>query len=489
MASVVVVGLGPGGADWLPASNIEELKKADRVFVRTERHPSVDCLTSAGVRYTSFDHVYETAADYQEVYSRIVEAVLAASADSGVVAYAVPGSPLIGEASVFLLKKRCAERGVPIRIVPAPSFVDALVDELEIDVTDGLAIFDAASVARSGTDISLSRHNFFMQVYNRGIGSDLKLWLMNILPEEHPVNVVRAAGVPRLKRFEQVPVWKLDRLEWIDHLTSVHVEVNPGDELKSMRSLVSTVATLRGEGGCPWDRAQTHESLRPYVIEEGYEVIAAIDSGDANKLREELGDLLLQVVLHAQISAEEGAFNIYDVIGELNRKMIRRHPHVFGRAHAKTAEEVLLRWDALKKAEAVSEGEKMSVLGKLPSYLPALMQALKIQQAASRMGFDWENVDGPFQKIFEEANELKAAAAQGGQNVEAEAGDLLFSVVNYCRFLNVDPELALKSAVKRFVRRFELMDELARKRGSDLSSMSLEQLDALWEESKKDLRS
>lgn len=488
MGRLVVVGLGPGGAEWLPLQNLEALRQADRVFLRTQEHPIVGVLRAAGVQFEPFDEVYERATSFEEVYRTIAERVVAEAKRYQQVALGVPGSPYVGEAVVPLLRKECMTENVLFEILPAPSFLEPVLGLLGLDAADGLCVIDALTVPDEGIEPAGFAHLVFMQVYNRLVAGNLKIKLMKTLDSEHPVDVIRAAGVRGEERWERVPLWRLDRLSWIDHLTCVHVEVRDG--LRSMQSLVRTVATLRGERGCPWDRAQTHSSLRPYVVEEAYEVVAAIDSGDMNKLKEELGDLLLQVVLHAQLASEQGTFGIQDVIEAINQKMIRRHPHVFGDAKARTPQEVVVRWNELKREEAGQEAEGDSALGKVPKYLPALMQALKVQEAAARVGFDWPSPEGPRQKVLEELQELSMASHCGrAEAVEAEAGDLLFSVVNYLRQLKVDPEIALRGAVERFVRRFGLMEELARKKGVRLENLALEQMDELWEQCKKDLRS
>ncbi|MGB9866603.1 MAG: nucleoside triphosphate pyrophosphohydrolase [Bacillota bacterium] len=488
MTDVVVVGLGPGGPQWLPARNLEALKKADRVFLRTQQHPIVAVLRQAGISFEAFDQVYERASSFEEVYLTIAEAVVAQANQGQLVALGVPGSPFFGEAVVPLLRRKCEEENLRLEILSAPSFLDPVLALLGLDASDGLGVVDALAVPDEGIEADCFAHLVFMQVYNRMVASSLKLKLMSTFDSEHPVDVIRAAGVPGEERWERVPLWKLDRLSWIDHLTCVHLAT--GKQLRSMHSLVRTVAVLRGEHGCPWDRAQDHYSLRPYVVEEAYEVVDAVNSGDMNKLKEELGDLLLQVVLHAQLARERGSFSIHDVIEVINRKMIRRHPHVFGSATARTSQEVLVRWNELKKEEVGHEAGRDSLLGEVPRHLPALMQAMKVQEAAARVGFDWPSPEGPRTKVLEELGELDRAFNGGHQeSVEAEAGDVLFSVVNYLRQLKVDPEVALRSAVDRFVKRFQLMEGLAKSKGMCLEKLTLEQLDQLWEQSKKDLRS
>lgn len=250
--------------------------------------------------------------------------------------------------------------------------------------------------------------------------------------------------------------------------------------------LVRIMERLRGPDGCPWDREQTRESIRPYLIEEAYEVLEALDEGDLRKYREELGDLLLQVVFHAQIAAEQGEFTIDGVLKAISEKLIQRHPHVFGGAKMVTAEEVLAHWEAKKSEERRAQGG--SALDGVPKELPALLRAHRLQEKASRIGFDWKEAREVCQKVEEELQELKAAAEKGeaGQ-VEAELGDLLFALVNLSRFLRVNPEEALRKSIDRFISRFRYIEQEMARRGKDLKEADLQEMDELWEEAKKTL--
>lgn len=242
--------------------------------------------------------------------------------------------------------------------------------------------------------------------------------------------------------------------------------------------LVEVVARLRRE--CPWDRKQTHESIRPYLIEEAYEVAEAIGSGDDGELKEELGDLLLQVVFHARMAEERGAFSVGDVVKDLVEKLVRRHPHVFGEVEVKDAEEVLERWEEIKKKEG-----RESLLDGVPRSLPALLRARRVQEKASKVGFDWERAEGALGKLGEELGELEDAMRSGDRvRAEEELGDLLFSVVNLSRFLGLDPEWALHKAIDKFVARFKKVEEELAERGKDPREATLEEMDRIWDETK-----
>ncbi|MBI4572045.1 MAG: nucleoside triphosphate pyrophosphohydrolase [candidate division NC10 bacterium] len=254
----------------------------------------------------------------------------------------------------------------------------------------------------------------------------------------------------------------------------------------SFVELVEIMARLRGEGGCPWDREQTPETIKPYLIEETYEVLEAIDEQDPEKLKEELGDLMLQVVFHARMAEETGAFAIGDVLAAINDKLVRRHPHVFGDRKAETAQEVLFNWEQIKQTERRREKGQAFLLDGVPREMPALLRAHRLQEKASRVGFDWKEAQAVFRKVEEELAELRAAMeGQEADRVEAELGDLLFALVNLSRFLAVNPEEALRKTIARFIARFRYIEEELARRGRSLRQATLEEMDALWAEAKE----
>ena len=255
------------------------------------------------------------------------------------------------------------------------------------------------------------------------------------------------------------------------------------DDLSQFAALVDIIARLRAPDGCPWDRKQTHRSLREHLLAECYEVLETLDEGDNERLRGELGDLLLQIVLHARIAAEAGEFELDDVIRDINEKLIYRHPHVFGSGKADNAEEVAVNWEALKKEER-DEGDSM--LDGVPREMPALSYSMDVQKRVARVGFDWDDVDGVIEKLVEEVSELKRAENQ--EEREQEFGDLLFTLVNVARRMGVDSEAALREANKKFYRRFSCMEELCRQRGLNFADLTFEQQNELWEEAKKRLK-
>jgi tetrapyrrole methylase family protein/MazG family protein len=251
-------------------------------------------------------------------------------------------------------------------------------------------------------------------------------------------------------------------------------------DLSQFKTLVEIIARLRAPDGCPWDRQQTHASLRSNLLSECYEVLEALDGGDSAELCEELGDLLLQIVLHAQIAADNKEFEIGDVVKNITTKIIHRHPHIFGSRKVKDAEEVMHNWEALKKEE---RGEGVSILEGVPQEMPALAYAYEISRRAVRVGFEWENIEGVIDKLVEEIREIKDSSSLGEK--EREFGDLLFTLVNVARWEGIDAEAALRGANRKFYKRFAYMEELCRRRGLSLDKMSFEEQNKLWEEAKK----
>lgn len=514
--TLVIVGLGPGSPELISAGALEHLKQAPHLWLRTEVHPLTRMLRSLGLVFRSFDYLYETAGDFDQVYDGIVAELLGQLDQEGQVTYAVPGHPLVAEESVRRLLDMSTKSGRQVRIIPSMSCLDAVYASLHLDPCRGVAAHDALEVRDARVDTRVG--NLFAQVYNRLTASDLKLKLMNRYPDDHPITLVRAAGVSGEERLRTLPLHRLDTVTWIDHLTSVYVPplgptsgnerepdgrpvlpgqashrrdtCNPNRE-NVFERLVALVRRLRSENGCPWDRCQTHESIRRYLVEEAYEVVDAIDSGDPGELREELGDLLLQIVFHAQMSQEQGLFDIDLVIEGLITKMIRRHPHVFSGAEAGDPETVLRRWEELKLREKQGLGEgprsqgAASLFKGIPTHLPALTLAERVQSKTARVGFEWDSTEGAVQKVLEEFRELAHAWESSGKDAhEHEFGDLLFALVNVARYLKLDPEAALRKASRRFVRRFSYVEAKAAEENKSLSEMSLTEMDRLWEQAK-----
>jgi tetrapyrrole methylase family protein / MazG family protein len=256
------------------------------------------------------------------------------------------------------------------------------------------------------------------------------------------------------------------------------------DKKYTWEDLLGIMNTLRSENGCPWDIEQTHQTLKEYLLEETYEVMDAIDHNDSNNLSEELGDILLQVVFHAQIAKEEGRFNINDIIHKISKKMIDRHEHVFGKAECKTAEDVVNRWEKVKKKEKGTKTHQ-EVLKSIPKNLPSLIRAYKVQQKASLVGFDWDHMDDAWNKVLEEIDELKKALQEKSkENIIEELGDSLFALVNLTRFVDILPEFALTSTTEKFITRFAFIENESLKIGKNIEELTLEEMNKFWEEAK-----
>jgi tetrapyrrole methylase family protein / MazG family protein len=472
--TLTIIGLGPGHVDDLTRRAWRVLENASTVYLRTSRHPCIPHLPQNG-RYHSFDYLYDQSESFEAVYEAIVGQVLD-SAESGDVVYAVPGDPFVGESTTPRLIDGAKAAGITVEIVNGISFIEPMLKLVGVDAMDNLQILDALTVAAMHyPPINPDAPALIGQVYSRQVASDVKLTLMNQYPDDFRVQLIHAAGTDG-GRVEEVSLYEI---EHIDHLTSLYLPALGG--MSSFEQFQEIIAHLRAPEGCPWDRKQTHESLRPYLLEEAHEVLEAIDSGDSDALYEELGDLLLQIVLHTQIAIDDGEFNMTDVLRTVNRKMIHRHPHVWGTVDVENAEEVKANWETIKQQEKAQNGTtRASLLDGIPKGLPALMQAYKYQHKAAKVGFDWTDVSDVLAKIREEIDEILAAKTD--QDRAQESGDLLFAIVNWIRWLNVDdPESALREANAKFYRRFRYIEEKVER---PMNEYTLQELDALWDEAK-----
>lgn len=483
MGELIVVGLGAGRKGLMTEETKKLLTEEACVRLRTAKHPTVEELKKEGYTFESFDYVYEQKDTFEEVYDTIVEACLSLAEETGRLIYAVPGSPLVAEKTVQLLRERAEGRSVKLTILPAMSFLEVLYVRLGVDPINGLTILDGDDIGKIAFDNTVAL--VVTQVYDRAVASEVKLALMEQYDDEQPITFVRNLGLDD-EEVREIPLYELDRQPNIDHLTSIYVpRREPREQTFDMTPLTDVMQTLRSPGGCPWDIEQTHESLRRYMIEEVYEVIEAIENEDAPLLCEELGDLLLQIVFHARVAEECGHFSMQDVIDGVTAKMIRRHPHVFGDISVSDAGEVLVNWDAIKAQEKA--GQRKGALDGVSPGLPALMAAFKLQKKASKVGFDWEEAKEVWEKVREELGELAEASAEGDQTaIEEEFGDVLFSLVNLSRFLHIEPETSLTAANHKFRRRFTFIEEKMEKQGIKWKDMTIDAMNELWEQAKQE---
>jgi tetrapyrrole methylase family protein/MazG family protein len=490
-----VVGLGPAGAGYLTTEARERMDGAGRTYVRTARHPAVDGLSG----FVAFDHLYESAGTFAEVYAAIVEELVAAATAAAPepITYAVPGSPLVAERTVELLR---SDRRVDLTVIPGLSFLDLAWERLGIDpLGASVQLVDAEQFARAAVS---SRGPFLVaQCWSAALLSDIKL--TSCYEESPPAEVVllHHLGLED-EQVARVGWWDLDRTLQPDHLTSIFIpEATPRAELgREMDRLESLVATLRAR--CPWDQVQTHASLMPHLLEESYEVLDALreldaaerDEGDEGyegvegdtdavaalegHLREELGDLLFQIVIHARLSEETGQFTLADVARGVHDKLVHRHPHVFGDGSAATAHHVIANWEESKRQEK----GRSSVTDGIPADLPALLLSTKLQRKALSIGISglgpdeaerdvekWvallvqresgtvaQPVEGPVEGAVEGPVEgpVEGVADEplslGDAETERLVGAALFEIASLSRRVHVDPELALRSRALRF---------------------------------------
>lgn len=480
---IKIVGLGPGTKDALTIGTIYELESNKNIFLRTEKHPTVDYLREKDIIFETYDEIYESTENFDEVYLNIANDLIKKHKNLGTLIYGVPGHPLVAEKSVFNLIELCKENGIEYKIIPAVSFIDAMIESLKIDPIEGLKIIDSFDIANQILDKRIG--TIITQVYNNLIASEVKLNLLECYDDETEIYYVRAAGIEGQESIRKIPLFELDMQEDIDYLTSVYIPRDTENK-KDFNDLLRIIETLRGENGCPWDREQTHKSLKKALIEESYEVIDAIDQEDEDSLIEELGDVLLQVVFHASIGKEDGYFDVGDVIQGICNKMISRHPHVFkNNVESNNSEEVLIKWDELKKKEKGYNSITEEMKG-LTKGLPALLRAHKIQEKAKKAGFDFEDISFAINKIKEEINEvIDAYNTENVEKIQEEVGDLLFSCVNVARFLNVDEEISLNYTIDKFLKRFEYIEKAAKEKNIELINMNLDEMNKLWNISKK----
>ncbi|MBY8914733.1 nucleoside triphosphate pyrophosphohydrolase [Bacillus sp. YC2] len=483
--NITVVGLGAGDMDQLTVGVHKLLTQAEALYLRTKDHPLVKELereTAAQIHF--FDEIYEKHDQFEAVYEEITD-ILFEKAKHEDVVYAVPGHPFVAEKTVQLLFERQEEKQITVHTAGGQSFLDATFNALRIDPIEGLQFADAA--AMSPDELELRHHLIICQVYDQMTASDVKLTLMEKLPDDYEVVIVTAAG-SKEEDIRKVPLYELDRSVGINNLTSVYVPPIKKEELlyQEFSAFRRIIRELRGPNGCPWDQKQTHQSLKQYMIEECYELLEAIDEEDTDHIIEELGDVLLQVMLHAQIGEDEGYFSIDDVLRDISEKMVRRHPHVFKDVKVRDEHDVVANWEEIKKAE--KQTTSASLLDSVPKTLPALSKAAKLQKKAAKVGFDWDHVQEIWDKVNEEIKEFSAEASDeisDGLSLKAEFGDVLFALVNVGRYYKIEPEEALAMTNDKFRRRFAYIENTAASKGLELTDMSLEDMDKLWNEAKE----
>lgn len=481
MPGITLLGLGPGELNQITREAWEALNEAREIWVRTRQHPAIAGLPDT-LQVHSFDELYESEHSFEAVYAAITARVVELGQRPEGVIYCVPGHPFVAEATGREIARVARAQGLPLRVVAGMSFLEPTFSALGLDPYPRLMLFDAMTLGQAHVPaFTPDAPVLIAQIYSRMLAAEVKTTLNSIYPDGHPVRLVHNAGT-RQQMVEDLALYEIDRSEHIGLLSSLYVP--PLEEGSAFEAFQEVVAHLRAPDGCPWDREQTHQSLRQHLLEESYEAIAAMDANDAAGMREEFGDLLLQVVLNSQIASEQGEFTANDVIRGIYDKIIRRHPHVFGDVKVAGVEGVLTNWEKLKEQERSQSEQEKGLMDGVPLALPALGQAQEYQERAARVGFDWPEVQGVLDKISEEAQEVREAEDEAA--LTDELGDLLFSLVNLARWKKVDAESALRLANRKFKRRFGYVERGARRQARHLTDLSLDEMEELWQRAKQE---
>lgn len=498
---ITILGLGPGDPNLLTREAWGVISRAKLVYVRTRRHPTVAGFPKRTV-VRSFDHLYRKHAAFDDVYAAIVTAIMRV-ARKGNVVYAVPGHPLFGEKTTSLLLAQARLEGVSTRVIGGLSYVEPTLEALTVaslatpdmpviaDPMNGLQLCDALDLAVAHHPaLDPDRPVIIGQIYSRAVASNVKLTLMNQYGPRHMVCVVGGerrgtTGVGSSDAVRWLPLAELDHGDWFDHLTSLYVTASSA--ISSFARLQETTAHLRAPEGCPWDQEQTHASLRNTLLEEAYETLQTIDQDDMPALKEELGDLLFNIVLQVQIATEAEEFRMIDVIESIDAKLKRRHPHVFGDVHVADAAQVLINWETIKKSERKNKGEtRKGALDGIARALPALAKAQKMGARVERSGFRWDTPEQRLAKVREELQETLAARDE--QQRFEELGDLLFTLAVVANGYHVDAESALRAACAKFAKRFSVVERLVDDRGQEMKTMTSSALLELWAQAKQRAR-
>lgn len=480
--SITVVSLGPGDPRLLTLQSADALRKSRNLILRTARHRTADWLREEGVTFSDFDALYDEFDDFDALHSMMAERLWAAAQEAPVT-FAVIDAATDG--AVRAVRASVPEDG-KVTILAGVTMADACLALLpdQFSQSGCVRILPAMDAMESAPDPATPL--LITEVWDRVLASDMKLRLSELYGDEAPV-VLFPSSVKVNRKPLVIPLMELDRQRTYDHTVCLYI---PAMGLRERNrfcfdDLMRVMHILRRE--CPWDSEQTHESLRKYLIEEAYEAVGAIDEDDMEHLADELGDVLLQIAFHADIASDMGEFSIGDVTTAIVHKMIYRHAHIFGDVHCDTADEVTESWEKLKKAEK-GLTTQASVLADVSAGLPALMRAAKVQKKAANVGFDWDDAIGALPKIHEEADEV-LEELQAGRDPGEELGDLLFSCVNVARLAGLEPELLLKEATEKFIRRFTAMENLIISDGKSLEGLTLAEMDVYWNKVKAALKS
>ncbi len=475
MSKITVISLGPGPREHLTLGALSALEKAEKVVLRTEKCDAAAYLREKGISFDTLDHLHETCDDFEELAENAAREVLEA-AENAPVCYAVFDAG--NDETVRLLMKHTAD----IAILPGVPLSAPLLSQLPQEKTE---IQTAAALSVTGTQNPL----LILELDSRMLAGECKLQLLSWYDADTEVYFFPpAAGAKR--SFVKIPLCDMDRQKAYDHTAALLIPMQTLENKAryDFYDLVQVMGILRGENGCPWDKEQTHETLRKYLIEEAYETAAAIDDEDWLAVADELGDVLLQVVFQASIGAQYGTFELSDITTAICKKMIHRHRHIFGSDHCETAEDVVDNWEKIKKEERGFKTQS-EVLQGVTRGLAPLMRAAKVQKKARDVGFDWDDPMEALQKVHEEADEVADAIREkNAAHLEEELGDLFFSCVNVSRLCGVEAETALQRATEKFVNRFTAMENAILRDGKCLKDLTLSEMDVYWNGSKQGLQ-
>ncbi|HEY9077786.1 MAG TPA: nucleoside triphosphate pyrophosphohydrolase [Anaerolineaceae bacterium] len=477
MKGITILGLGPGNPGQITREAWEWLQGCGEVYLRTRKHPVVQSLPPDLVIH-SFDEYYDQGSSFEEVYDKIIQSILQEGLRGQGVTYAVPGHPFIAEVTGPEIYRRAKDMGIPVRIIAGVSFLEVVFTALGLDPFPQISLVDALEIAaRQHPPFPADQPALIAQVYNRQVAAEVKLVLNRVYPDLHPVRLVHGAGTAE-EVVENLSLYEIDRSRKTDLLTSLYIP--PLGLGSSLQAFQDVVARLRAPDGCPWDREQTRQSLRPYILEETYEVVSAIDEDNLPDLKEELGDLLLQIVLQAQIATEENEFTLEEVIQGIQEKIVRRHPHVFGDVQVADVAGVLNNWEKLKDKERGEKPQKSKgILDSVPKALPALVQAQQYQSRAGHVHLDWSEGHDLSRRIVDIVSGMSRKESLAYEN-PSELGDLLFAVVDLIRRQKMDAESVLREANLRFARRIQEVETLARQQEKSLADLSQDEIRQLW---------
>ena len=472
MSQITVVTLGPGNPDYLTRQAEKALRESRCLILRTARHKAADWLREQGIAFRDCDDFYDRYEDFDAMHQAMA-AFLWKEAARRRVTFAVQDA--VTDGAVHALREARPE-GAVLQVIPGIGSREICLPQVDEPVENCLSV---TAMRLDGLTVNPSVPLLITEIDSPLLAGKIKLVLSDFYGDEYPV-VFFPSTANRSRKPVRILLCDADRQPAYDHTVCLFVPAASlmGRDRFGFGDLLQIMSRLRADDGCPWDRQQTHQSLRKYLLEEAYEAAGAIDEQDMDHLADELGDVLLQIVFHAEIGRELGEFSITDVTSAICAKMIRRHPHVFGPAHCDTPDQVSVNWEQIKQQER-HQKRLGQVLADVSAALPALTRAAKVQGKAARVGFDWPGAMDALPKVHEEAEEVQAELA-AGRGPQEELGDLLFAAVNVVRLAGCDPEETLAMATGKFVRRFTAMEERILQDGKRLEDMTLDEMNQYW---------